>query len=158
MPMTYKSLGQRFWEKVDRRGPNDCWLWTGAISGGYGSFNLRGKPTHAHRAAAILRGKRLSKETCVCHICDNPRCCNPAHFFYGTVGDNNADRHAKGRSRGSSLSGESHPRARLNWAAVLDIRSKALTRSEYARKYGLRYGSIRDVELGRTWHGRTESA
>ena len=32
-----KSVEERFWEKVDRRGPDECWPWT-AYSDRYGYF------------------------------------------------------------------------------------------------------------------------
>lgn len=42
----------RFWSKVDRRGDDDCWLWTGSTnSTGYGIFSAGGRILLAHRWA-----------------------------------------------------------------------------------------------------------
>ena len=35
----YGDTEERFWSKVERRGPDECWPWTGTIDrGGYGEF------------------------------------------------------------------------------------------------------------------------
>ncbi len=57
---------------------------------------------------------------CVLHRCDNPKCCNPAHLFLGTVADNTRDMDSKGRRR--SRFGEGHPHAKLTAAKVIEIR------------------------------------
>jgi hypothetical protein len=42
----------RFWSKVDRRGDDACWLWTGSVNvGGYGIFSAGGRILGAHRWA-----------------------------------------------------------------------------------------------------------
>lgn len=49
-----RPLAERFWEKVDRRGPDECWPFLGSIDGrGYGSIGANGgKPLRrAHRVA-----------------------------------------------------------------------------------------------------------
>ncbi len=79
-----------------------CWEYTGAMdSKGYGSIGTggRSKADRAHRVSWRLHHGEIPAGMYVCHRCDNPPCCNPAHLFLGTVQDNNADREAKGRNR-----------------------------------------------------------
>lgn len=97
-----------FWAKVDKSGgPEACWLWTGCLSGfGYGSFAMDHVKYNAHRLAWILVNGPIPKGdgfhgTCVCHRCDNPKCCNPRHLFLGSQNDNLKDMTRKGRHRGT---------------------------------------------------------
>lgn len=96
-----KPLADRFWPKVDRRGPDECWPWKAARrAAGYGKIG-RGKSGRgwmlAHRASWELAHGPISSETLVLHRCDNPPCVNPAHLFLGTHADNVHDMVAKGR-------------------------------------------------------------
>lgn len=90
-----------FWAKVDKRGPDDCWLWTRAKSkSGYGTFNMEGRVLSAHRVAYEAANNvtlTFGRSLVVCHRCDVPLCCNPAHLFLGTQKENQQDRKAKGR-------------------------------------------------------------
>lgn len=96
------SEPERFWSKVDRGGPDDCWNWTAcAQREGYGRFMRRGRVWQAtHVAWELHHGAPPPKGALVCHRCDNPRCVNPAHLFIGTHLDNRRDCVAKGRARG----------------------------------------------------------
>lgn len=99
-PVPYPHDSQRFWARVDRSGgPDACWPWTGARDrNGYGWFWLYGRNTRAPRAVvALLLGEIPAPEVFVCHHCDNPICCNPAHLFTGSAADNTADMVGKGR-------------------------------------------------------------
>ncbi len=94
-------LADRFWEKVSRTGgPDACWpyMWR-RNKRNYGMFPIGEKGKHpAHRIAwEITHGKIGDPSIFVCHRCDNPPCCNPAHLFLGTAAVNNADMWAKGR-------------------------------------------------------------
>lgn len=134
----------RFWSKVDQspgQGPKgDCWEWTGAIqSGGYGTVNLGGKGTTAHRLALILAtGEPPTENLDACHECDNPPCCNPAHLFWGTRRENANDSARKGR-HGTRVHperwrrGEAHPHHKLAVADVVDIRLRAAAGEQLTR-------------------------
>lgn len=98
VPIDYEKM---FWDKVDKRGDNDCWNWTGfKFPTGYGRLGRKG---YAHRFSYLLANKVLPRGLCVCHSCDNPSCVNPNHLWLGTVADNMHDRDKKGRDRYSKM-------------------------------------------------------
>ena len=106
LPYLNGAIGQmrldRFWSKVDRRGPDECWPWAGCVSSdGYGSFKLASYyVVTASRFALISHAQAEPKGRHVLHRCDNPICCNPKHLRFGTIAQNARDRVRKGRARG----------------------------------------------------------
>lgn len=93
----------RFWAKVDVGRHDECWPFVGRARAkeGYGIFAVGGRARRANRVAwAIANG--ADPDGFVCHSCDNPRCCNPAHLWVGDNRENQADASGKGRQRGQS--------------------------------------------------------
>lgn len=80
--MPGKTVEERFWEKVDRRGPDECWEWQAARGPkGYGLFAGGEYGRQANRVAYQLTyGLLTDRSLVVHHRCDNPPCCNPAHL------------------------------------------------------------------------------
>lgn len=100
-----KPLAERFWEKVDVRGPDECWPWkAGKIKKGYGLISIHGRSQLAHRVAYELVKGPIPADLDVLHDCDFPPCCNPRHLWPGTHTDNMQDCIAKGRN-----SSRTHP-------------------------------------------------
>lgn len=93
------SFEERFWSKVDVRGPHECWRW-GAFTNarGYGVTCRDGRLLPAPAAALGLCEPKPFPKAYALHHCDNPSCCNPLHLYWGTAADNAADRERRKRS------------------------------------------------------------
>ena len=135
----------KFWSKVDKRGPDECWEWQGSRrTYGYGQFMISYKNHATHRLAWELANGEIPAGLHVCHRCDNPPCCNPAHLFLGTDADNNLDKARKLR----------HPGQKLCPCAVRAIRRLAgegVSQKSMARRFGVSVCPIRNVLFGETW-------
>lgn len=149
------STEERFWLKVDRRGADECWPWLGSKQGGegreHGTFYsaIDGRKVPAHRVAIILSGRPMPVGAWALHLCDNGTCVNPAHLYWGSVADNNRDTWERTRSPG-----EGHHQAKLNEAAVLDIRRRRADGEEgraLAAEYGISESQVSNIVHRKAW-------
>lgn len=119
------TFATRFWKKVKKGSPSECWIWTASLNFyGYGQISRkRSVPIRANIASWILNRGPVPKGMCVCHHCDNPACVNPDHLFIGTHQDNVDDKMRKGRYfKGPPLNGEINPASKLVDEDVFKIR------------------------------------
>ena len=74
----------RFWSRVDVRGPDDCWPWAaGKNPRGYGLIDFNQEFYFAHRVAFwLFKGLDPTRRP-VYHNCGNVGCCNPKHMYIG---------------------------------------------------------------------------
>lgn len=87
---------QAFWDYIDKKGEDDCWIWKGGSRGrGYGAFYNGEKTYDAHRYMMMLiTGQTFPSKVFVLHRCNSRACVNPKHLYLGNCANNNGDTHA----------------------------------------------------------------
>lgn len=128
-----------FWERTERRGHNECWPWTGGLTGaGYGIVWIVGKVRKATHLSLELHGKPRPGRAHALHSCDNPPCVNPAHLRWGTPMENATDKMARGRFNGN-------PRKSRNFKATDELVSEVLSSAETGGELSRRLGVSKPV-------------
>ena len=160
------SPERRFWKRVDKQGPEECWNWLGAKDkDGYGVFRAF-KESRAHRVSYILWRGEIGASL-VCHACDNPSCVNPVHLFLGSHQDNASDRQSKGRydsirgekhythkSPEKRMRGSKHGNSILNEDTVLLIKGRLAQGDrgiDIASDLGLTKSHVSLIKCGKAW-------
>jgi len=149
--MATKSIGERFWSKVDKSpASGSCWVWKSSIHHkGYGQFRYNGGMKSSHRVAYELSFGKIPTGMSVLHKCDNPICVNPEHLFCGTHTDNMRDMCRKGRHS------RKKPMARMTASEVIECRrlyalGKA-TVKDLSKRFSLTFSGMYSVVFGTTW-------
>ena len=116
-----QSLPERLRSKITVNSSTNCWEWQGArTSDGYGWVWINGKSCRVHREVYRRLIGEFDAGLLVLHLCDNRKCCNPAHLQLGTHQDNMEDMRNKGRS--SKPKGEAHGNTVLSEVILTEIR------------------------------------
>lgn len=151
-----------FWRQVDVVDGADCWNWKAAKDPtGYGRLRVAGRKVRtmlAHRVAFGLVHGVLTEA--ICHSCDNPSCCNPAHLIGATRAFNNRDMAAKRRHAAHTGTleyprGVAHHNAKLSQeqaeAMRLVYERGGVTQRELARRFGVSQRTANKVLRGMTY-------
>lgn len=106
----YPEPVERFWERVSKGGPDECWPWIAYRNDhGYGIMYWTGRRRRASHVAYLLAHGSIPAGLWVLHKCDNPACVNPAHLFPGNCKANNTDMMLKGRHSNGLRKASSNP-------------------------------------------------
>jgi len=151
-------LADRFWNRVEVRGQDECWIWTGGVDGRdrRGRVWYQGRNIPASRAALLLSGVDVPDGAYVCHHCDNPPCVNPQHLYVGDAASNVADMDRRGRRIARvphpGSAGERNHAARLTDQQVIEIRKSYSGRrgeqTAIAKAYGVTPALISGIVRG----------
>lgn len=135
-----RPIEERFWEKVAKAGDDECWLWTGAVSKGYGSIGLGRTWLRAHRLSYEMHHGEIPADQVVRHKCDTRRCVNPNHLEIGTQGDNLRDSYARSDREGFAKT--------VPDDVVLAIYSAPGRHIDVAARFGVSRAYVGVVKLG----------
>jgi len=90
------ELTERFWQKVQKSEPSECWEWQAGKSGdGYGMFSIGSrtdgtrKRAMAHRISyQLAHSEPIPQGMEIDHLCRNRLCVNPGHLQVVSHRDN----------------------------------------------------------------------
>lgn len=146
--MPFRPLADRFWEKVDIRGPDECWPWTACVDRrGYGRIGVDGKKGLASQVSLVLDGRPRPTGGHALHSCHNPTCVNPRHLRWGTHAENMRDKIAIG----NQPRGEKHGIAKLTEEKVRAIRAMPGSNSQIAKAFNVTPSLIHYVQRRKIW-------
>lgn len=146
-------IDTRFWSKVEIKGINDCWLWTGAKHNrGYGTITRGGKNIRAHRYAFVELVGEITEGLNVLHKCDNPPCCNPFHLELGDQSKNLRDVYTRNLRKPTYPYDQPHKGLTNQQAREVKVLySKGYYQRELAKMYNVSQATIWKAATGRTY-------
>lgn len=157
IPFLTEKDKERFFSKI-RVVESGCHEWQACIEkGGYARTKIldssdKKRGYFVHRVALFLATGEQPADKHVCHTCDNPKCCNPEHLFFGTRSDNMRDMLAKGR--GNKAKGERNCFAKLTAEVVTNVRGDFANKvpvKEIVEKHGIGRSNIYMILNRQTW-------
>lgn len=117
----------RFWQKVDRREPQQCWEWQASFTPhGYGQVKVGKSIKHAHRAAYEYVKGAIPEGAEIDHICHNRKCVNPDHLRIATPKQNRENHSGPQSNSTTGFRGVSWHKGNRAWTASVTSAGKTV--------------------------------
>lgn len=91
-----RSLSNKIYSVIDEVIAIDietgCWINPRTNPNRYPMIYIGTKKLGLHRVMLYIETDAIDGKPLACHTCDNPRCCNPSHLYWGDTQDNVTDR------------------------------------------------------------------
>lgn len=142
-----KTPSERFYSKVKVNEETGCHEWQGALfRDGYGQFRVGNgslKMISAHRWVC----DPIPEGMLVLHRCDNRKCVNREHLYFGTHKENMKDMVDKGRQN----KGANCHTAKLTDVQVKEIRSDCRPSKIIAKDYSVSKNLVGLIKRKEVW-------
>jgi len=152
---------QRFWSKVRKGGPDECWEWIGAKHpDGYGfiyagpSYDKNVRFTKVHRLSYEMHNGAIPDGLYVLHHCDNPSCVNPKHLYAGTQQQNVRDRAVRRRGKEHRQNGENNDNSKLtekDVKAIITMLQAGKRQGVIATAFGISQPYVSKIVHRKSW-------
>lgn len=141
-------LAKKHSKKIEWKENEDgCWICTSHFARDYPKIKIKQKVITIHRFFYMKYVGNIPDDLCVLHKCDNTKCINPEHLFLGTIGDNNRDCVAKGRT----AKGEKNGSAKLAESQVRVIKISDKSNRVLGKEYDVSHRIISLIRQNRLW-------
>jgi len=147
-----QKLRVKYWKRLFSNAyleeDTNCWIVNFSPATRTPQIGVEQVLIQCSRVAYTLLKKAIPDKQEVCHICDNPRCINPAHLFLGTHQENMDDMVSKNRV-------STHMR-KLSDSQVIEIKKLLFLKKEHqdiANQLNISVTAVHDISAGRTYLG-----
>jgi hypothetical protein len=160
LPFLEGKIGElrrmRFWSKVDIRTPEECWEWQASLhTSGYGRFKLASYwCVMANRMSLVMHTNDDRLDRMALHHCDNRKCCNPHHLYWGTHTDNMRDCVRRNRRPWRDQSGAKNGASKLTddqLALIVARLQDGWNNKQIAADLPVTHSMVSLIRLGRMW-------
>lgn len=159
--MLSEELINRWKKRVIEKDPTKCWVFQGSVNDkGYPQIKIPGtrRIVSCHRLALMIRDGswNYNSKQFACHTCDNKRCVNPSHLYWGDHNSNMRDAAERHRwaPTARNQQGINNGNAKLTEKDVKYIRfliAEGFNNKQIARKMSMTHQSISLIRLGKSW-------
>src|SRR6185503_3308413 len=139
---------RRFWDKVLKGSPEECWPWLGYTKpSGHGLTTLDSLAIHSSRKAWILTHGPIRDGLCVNHkskqVCElQAICCNPDHMYLGSRADNMVDRWTNTAADERGNLGRPYSLAHEQMQRLCQRRREGATLKQCAAEFGIHVATV----------------